>query len=141
MGSGDIYRHDCFYRDPEFGEFLAKYIVFLAPTRSGDWVVRLLTSRENMRPRSPPCFHGDPYPGYFLGVPGPPLTFDTWVDLRALSELDADDVRALVARGVMKCVGQLPGATMAEVIDCTAGAADTTMEQEWALRDQLARLR
>ena len=63
MDSGDIYRHDRFYRDPEFGELLAKYIVVLAPTRSGDWVARLLTSRENMRPRNPPCFHGDPYPG------------------------------------------------------------------------------
>jgi hypothetical protein len=141
MDSGDIYRHDRFYRDHEFGELLAKYIVFLAPTRSGDWVARLLTSRENMRPRIPPCFHGDPYPGYFLGVPGPPLTFDTWVDLRAFGDLDAPDVRELVARGVMRCVGRLPGATLTESIDCTAGAADTTVEQERALRDQLARLR
>ncbi len=141
MDSGDIYRHDRFYRDPEFGELLAKYIVFLAPTRSGDWVARLLTSRGNLRPRIPPCFHGDPYPGYFLGVPGPPLTFDTWVDLRALGDLDAADVRALVARGIMSTVGQLPRTMLTEVIDCTAGALDTTIEQERALRDQLARLR
>jgi hypothetical protein len=141
MDSGDIHRHDRFYRDPEFGELLPKYIVFLAPTRSGDWVARLLTSRENVRQRVPACFHGDPYPGYFLGVPGPPLTFDTWVDLRAFSDLDAGDVRALLARGVMRRIGRLPGATLAEVIDCTAGAADTTKEQERALRDELARLR
>ena len=141
MDSGDIYRHDRFYRDPEFGELLAKYIVFLAPTRSGDWVARLLTSRKNMRPRIPPCFHGDPYPGYFLGVPGPPLKFDTWVDLRAFGDLDASDIRELVARGVMRCVGRLSGAMLAEMIDCTAGAEDTTVEQERALRDQLARLR
>jgi len=141
MHSGDIYRHDRFYRDREFGELLAKYIVFLAPTRSGDWVARLLTSRENMRPRIPPCFHGDPYPGYFLGVPGPPLTFDTWVDLRVFGDLDAADVRELVARGVMRCVRRLPGATLAEMIDCTAGAVDTTVEQERALRDRLAGLR
>ena len=141
MDSGDIYRHDRFYRDPEFGELLAKYIVFLAPTRSGDWVARLLTSRENMRPRIPPCFHGDPYPGYFLGVPGPPLTFDTWVDLRALSDLDADDVRALVAGGVMREVGRLSNAQLIEIINCTAGAVDTTVEQERALRDLLATLR
>lgn len=141
MDSGDIYRHDRFYRDPEFGELLAKYIVFLAPTRGGDWVARLLTSRERFRPRVPRCFHGDPYPGYFLGVPGPPLLFDTWVDLRAFGDLDADDARALIAGGVMSRVAGLPKALLIEVLECTAGAPDTTIEQERALRDHLARLR
>jgi hypothetical protein len=73
MESGAVYRHDRFYLDRETGELRAKFLLFLAPMRGGDWVARLLTSRENMRPRVPPCFLGDPYPGYYLGVPGPPL--------------------------------------------------------------------
>jgi len=141
MDAGDIYRHDRFYRDPEFGAILAKYLILLAPNRSGDWVARLLTSRENFRPRNPPCFHGDPYPGYFLGVPGEPLLVDTWVDLRAFADLDSDDASELIARGIMNRVARLPIAVLIEVLDCTAGAADTTVEQECALRDQLARHR
>lgn len=141
MESGDIYRHDRFYRDPVTGEIRAKYLILLAPVRSGDWVARLLTSRQNMRPRDPPCFHGDPYPGYFLGVPRLPLTLETWVDLRELNDVDSTDALSLLRQGILRQIGRLPGAQLTEVIKCAAGALDTTVQQERALRDQLAMLR
>lgn len=141
MDSGEIYRHDRFYVDPATGEIRAKYLLILAPTRAGDWVARLLTSRQNMRPRDPRCYHGDPYPGYFLGVPGGPLTFDTWVDLRGMHDLDAEDARGHAARDVLTSVLRLERTVVVDVLACAASALDTTFQQERALRDQLARLR
>jgi hypothetical protein len=138
---GQIYRHDRFYRNSETGELEPKYLVFLARAPSGDWVARLLTSQAHARPEQPPCHHGDPYPGYFLGVPDPPLTRKTWVDLRALSDVDPFDVRDLVDRGVMAQVSRLPVNVLIAVLECTAGANDTTVQQERALRDQLSLLR
>jgi hypothetical protein len=68
MQSGEIYRHDAFYRDMESGQTQRKYLVILAHTDGGDIVARLLTSRAHGRPENPPCFHGLPYPGFYLGV-------------------------------------------------------------------------
>lgn len=53
-----------------------------------DWVARLLTSRGNMRKETPPCSLENPYPGFFLGVIGDPLSLKTWVDLRWLADVD-----------------------------------------------------
>jgi len=140
MKPGDIYRHDRFYVDSTTGEVRPKYLLFMAPTRSGDWVVRLLTSRAHARPRQPPCFHGDPYPGYFLGAPGPPIERDTWIDLRGCSDVDVDEARVLIAKGVMHNVSRVESAQFRPALECAAGAADTTRHQEQAIRDQLARL-
>lgn len=139
MDTGDIYRREHFYADPHSGELLPKYLLFMAPTRSGDWVLRLLTSREQGRRRDPPCFHGDPYPGYFLGPLDGPLVKDTWVDLRSCPDADAADVRALIGKGVMKLVARLAGSRLRAALECTAAAADTTRQQEQAIRDRLAR--
>ncbi len=141
MRPGDIYRHDRFYRNSETSEPKRKYLVLLALTPGGDWVTRLMTSQEHGRPEVPVCYHGDPYPGYFLGVPGPPLTKKTWVDLRALVDVDPVAVRTRVNRGVMARTSNLSPGTLVSVLECAAGANDTTVRQERALRDQLALLR
>jgi hypothetical protein len=138
MEAGDVFRHDSFYADRQSGELLPKFLLFMAPTRSGDWVFRLLTSREQGRPRDPPCYHGDPYPGYFLGTLGSPLVRDTWVDLRTCPDADIEDVRALIGKGVMRLVTRLTGSRMRAALECTAAAADTTRQQEQAIRDLLA---
>lgn len=141
MRPGDICHHDRFYRSTETGELKRKYLVFLAKTVGGDWVSRLLTSQLHARPEVPPCYHGDPYPGYFLGVPGPPLGKKTWVDLRALDDVDPVRVDDLVHRGVMAQVNRLPDDVLLAVLECVAGANDTTVQQERALRDQLSLMR
>ena len=141
MQAGDIYRHERFYRDRETGELKPKYILLLAPTAGGDWVVRLLTSKSSMRSAVPPCDHRDPYPSYFLGVLGEPLTLVTWVDLRAMDDLDAADFAALEGRRILRQMLTLDLRTLIEVLECVAGAPDTTVRQEGAVRDQLAALR
>ncbi|HUF22332.1 MAG TPA: hypothetical protein VMP00_16445 [Burkholderiales bacterium] len=141
MDSGEIYRHARFYADRDTGAYRAKYPVFLAQARGGDWVARLLTSRENMRPRDPRCSHADPYPGYFLGIPGAPLELETWVDLRAFDDVDAKEAQVLIRSRAMRFALRLAPETLADILECTAGGPDTTLRQEKALRDRLAGLR
>jgi hypothetical protein len=63
------------------------------------FVVRVLTSRPHGRPVEPPCYHGDPYPGFYLGILGGPLQRGSWVDLRALDDVDANDANNEKMRG------------------------------------------
>jgi len=126
MRLGWVYRHDAFYLDREAGELKAKFLVALAHTPAGDVVARLLTSRQHSRPEAPPCFHGDPYPGFFLGVPGGRLAVRTWVDLRALDNLDEDAVALRIRKGVISAELAIPPATMRPLLECVAAANDTT---------------
>jgi hypothetical protein len=113
VASGAIYRHEAFYRSAESGRLEPKYLVLLATLPSDDLVARLLTSRSYGRPEDPPCFHGRPYPSFYLGLLGGPLRAKSWVDLRVLVRL----------------------------LDCVAAAEDTTRLQEQTIRDELSRLR
>lgn len=140
MRPGDIHRDSAFYIAPT-GELKAKYLLVLAALDGRDVVVRLLTSRPHGRPEAPPCFHGAPYAGYFLGIPGGELNRRTWVDLRPLDDLDPIACRGRHEKGLMTRVMTLDAATTANVIECVAGADDTTRAQEAMLRDTLSRLR
>ena len=140
MHPGEIYRDNAFYISPA-GELKPKYLLVLAAPAGRDVVVRLLTSRQHGRPEEPPCFHGDPYAGFYLGVPGGELNRKTWVDLRALQDLDPIACRGRQEKGLMVRVMQLNAGTTARAIECVAGAQDTTREQESLLRDVLALLR
>ena len=138
MLPGEIYRHEAFYFSAS-GRPEAKYLLVLAVPRGQDMVARLLTSEPHGRPEIPPCYHGLPYGGFFLGVPGQPLTQKTWVDLRYLDDFDPDDFRKREAKAVLSCVCALPPNVLRTVIECVAGADDTTKRQERCLRDTLAR--
>lgn len=63
-----------------------------------------------MRPRTPPCYHGDPYPAFYLGVPGGPLQNESWLDLRPLDDFDARDIISHTANGICRRVLTLDGA-------------------------------
>lgn len=140
MQPGDIYRHEAFYLDETTGELEPKYLLVLAVPNGDDIVARLLTSRAHGRPETPPCYHGLPYGGYFLGVPGEPLTGKTWVDLRPFDDLDPAEFRKREADGILARVRELPPATLRAVIECVAGSDDTTRRQERHLRDTLVSL-
>lgn len=140
MRPGEIYLHRQFYADPDTGQLRGKYFLVLAETPGRDLVIRLLTSRQNGRPKEPPCFHGDPYPGFYIGTPGGPLDRPTWVDLRALDDADPLDARRGLERGWIVQAGRLESRQLRQVLDCTANANDTTRLQERAMRDQMAML-
>ena len=141
MNSGDVLRHEHFYRDEASGQLKRKYLVLLAPTASENWVAGVLTSQANMRHEVPPCSHRPPYPGFFLGIPGEPLILKTWVDLGWLAEVDPFDVSRLTRAGVIARVLELPKAMLTSLLGCAAAADDTTVAQERAIRDQLSRMR
>lgn len=141
MKPGEIYGHDRFYRDAADGQFKRKFILILVVAKDRDVVARLLTSRAHGRPESPPCFHGDPYPSYFLGVLGEPLSAISWVDLRGFDDLDADEFGVALKKGSADLVTSIQGSVLAQVLDCTARAQDTTRRQETLIRDALANLK
>ncbi|HOW77766.1 MAG TPA: hypothetical protein PK959_17935 [Candidatus Competibacteraceae bacterium] len=103
-------------------------------------IFRLLTSRAHGRPESPPCYHGDPYPGFYLGVLGEPLTTKSWLDLRGQDDYEGSVFAIDCTRGILQSVGLLPLAVLCQAMNCTANADDTTTQQERLLRDQRARL-
>jgi hypothetical protein len=138
MRVGEIYRHAAFYPDPRTGESLAKYLVMLARLPGGNIVARLLTSKAHGRPESPRCFHGHPYPGYYLGVLGGSLGTKSWVDLRRFKDIDEVDFSRELRAGVVTLTTTLAPAELRPVLECVAAAEDTTQLQERALRDHLA---
>ena len=137
---GHVYRHSAFYLDRNTGELKPKFLVVLAYTPSGDIVARLLTSRPHGRPEQPPCYHGNPYSGYYLGVLGGHLTAKSWVNLSHLPDLDDADATALLRKGILTESIVLPAKVLRNLMECVAGADDTTKLQERAIRDQLARV-
>ncbi len=130
-----------FYRDRLTGEVKRKFFVVLAQLPSEDLVVRLLTSRSHGRPETPRCYHGLPYPGFYLGVLGGRFSKQSWLDLRYLDDLDPAPAAGLRKRAVLEHVGTLDLAMFGDLLDCAARADDTTKAQEKAMRDELARLR
>lgn len=134
---GQIYRHEQYYKDSE-GGLRPKYLLILAKSLGDDLVVRLLTSRQHGRPRTPPCYHDDPYPGFYLGYLGGELTTESWLDLRGMEDLDGLEFADHLDRGVLRIVCQLPRDQFCEALSCAAGADDTTRLQERLMRDQRA---
>lgn len=136
---GAIFHFADFYVDLHTGESRGKFFVVIAVHGNGDVIVRLLTSQTAGRRQSPRCFHGDPYPAYFLGTLGNALTRPTWVDLRAQDDFDATDLGAVVANGRCHAVQSLASEETTAVMSCVASADDTTKWQEQTIRDELAR--
>jgi hypothetical protein len=138
---GEIWKLDRFYLDTSSGELLPKYVLVLAVGRAGDLVGRLLTSRSHGRPEQPRCFHGDPYPGYYLGVLGGPLPAKSWLDLRKFEDLDGFDVARKKRQGTATQTVVIARELLIDVLDCVARAEDTTVQQSRAILDVLDRLR
>lgn len=141
MRPGDIYLYEDFYLSRQTGELKPKYLVILSFTPARDVVARLLTSRAHGRPESPPCYHGHPYPAFYLGVIGGRLMAKSWVDLRALDDLDEACFARQRSLGRVRQVGELPVSVLTELLECVAGADDTTRLQERCIRNLIAGLR
>lgn len=138
---GSIYCDAAFYVDSESGELKPKYFLVLASPERGDIVFRLLTSRHSgLRPEHPPCYHGHPYSGFYLGVLGGELGAKSWVDLRGLRDFDRWDFARHEEEGRIRRMMELPLRQLRPALECAAGAEDTTRAQERLIRDVLAQL-
>jgi hypothetical protein len=141
LNVGDIYKHENFYSNRETGQLLPKFLLILALPVGGDVVARLLTSQhEGVRSEQPPCHHGDPYPGFYLGVIGSPLVKKSWLDLRPFEDLDVDDFRSKLGKDVIRFISALTAVHLRPALECAAGADDTTRQQEQSIRDAIAGL-
>jgi hypothetical protein len=136
---GWIYHHSEFYRD-QSGQFKAKFFLVLAHSTSDEIVARLLTSKPHGRRKDPPCFHGVPYPGYYLGNLSGALRAETWVDLRALDDFDGKVLTELQEASIVEPLAELPKESFLGVLDCVASAEDTTRYQESLIRDLRAKI-
>lgn len=103
--------------------------------------MRLLTSRPHGRPESPRCHHGHPYPSFYLGVIGGPLTAKSWLDLRGLPDVDAVEFANKQKRGQIVEVARISQAALVPLLECVANAEDTTRLQERSIRAALEALR
>ena len=138
---GSIYCDAAFYVDSESGELKSKYFLVLASPARSDILIRLLTSRyAGLRPENPPCFHGHPYAGFYVGVLGGELGAKSWVDLRGLQDFDRWDFARHEEEGRIRRIMELPLRQLRPVLECAANAEDTTRAQERLIRDVLAQL-
>lgn len=115
-----------------------KYLLVLEVHR-GDITLRYLTSKSYGRPEDPPCFHGDPYPGFYLGVLGPPLVLQSWLDLAGTDDLDQVTFGKMERAGRLSKVMDLDGPLFCAALRCVAGAPDTTGLQARKILDVAAR--
>lgn len=141
MEAGQIYFDQEFYCDLDTGVLKGKYFLVLAVDPAGDVVSRLLTSRQNGRPKAPPCYHGLPYPGFYLGIIGGPLNRESWIDLRELEDFERSSLDNRIRSGKARLITQLPRPLLGDALNCIAAADDTTLRQERLIRDQLSLLR
>lgn len=141
MTPGQIYRHSHFYTGND-GSPRPKFFLILAIGQDGDVINRLLTSGSTgtIRPEQPPCFHGDPYPGFFLGVLGGRLGTKSWLDLRGLDDFDADLLALGIRRGNLTLETTLTGTVFRDALLCAAAANDTSRRQENAIRNEATKI-
>jgi hypothetical protein len=140
MKIGEVWSHDAYYLDGD--EFKKKYLLALAVMPDGDIVYRLTTSRQLSRPTHPPCYHGDPYPGFYLGVLGNGLDKESWLDLRECEDMDSYEFAKLYREGAIGRVTSLHTELFISALDCAANAQDTTKRQRNAMlasKDALTR--
>lgn len=140
VAPGHLDRRIRFYRDAA-GQWQTKYLLVLAGTQDGDVVFRLLTSRAHGRPERPPCYHGDPYAGFYLGYLGGELSAKSWLDLRPQDDYDGLSFAADLTANALTQVATLATDILCQALDCAAKADDTTRQQECLMRDQRTALR
>ena len=131
---GEIWLHTAFYHCKESGELLPKFLAILGITQGSDIVLRLLTSRPNLRELAK-CSHDETTPGYFLGAFDPEngLRNDTWLDLRGLEDLDVLQWDRTFAKGVLTKKSTIPADEFCDLLLCAIRARDTSGYQETAL--------
>ena len=140
---GEVWKHTAFYTDVNTGEELPKYLLILGFDSSRDVVYKLLTSRSGTRSQNPSCYHGDPYPGYYMGIllPTGSLCKETWLDLRESENFDSYDFEALISSSTLSHVHTIPSDVLCPLLSCAAESSDVSRRQKdiiYASRSELS---
>lgn len=140
---GEIWRDARYYLRDD-GQFMAKYLLVLAKADKGDDVIcAAFTSQPNGLTVSPACNHGPPRAGYFVGIPPPPFTKQTWVDFSSVNTEDELDVARRVTSGrYTKTSASLTPALFCAVLRCLCqcGLDDLTQRQRLWVQNTIATL-
>lgn len=116
-----------------------KYMLIMA-VEQGDITYRLLTSQQHGRPEEPPCFHHDPYNGFYLGVLGAPLVKQSWLDLSLTDDMDVVAFGRMERASRLTKIMDLHPSVFCPALRCTIGAGDTTNRQAKRIGDVVAKL-
>lgn len=100
MKIGEIWTHQKYQLSD--GSYKPKHLVILGEcNQKYDLLYARLTSRSNGLPSDPPCYHGNPRSGFYLGIPGNRLAQHTWVVFDDISYLDSREVQYLQYTGLI----------------------------------------
>ncbi|HEA3131497.1 TPA: hypothetical protein RVR73_002822 [Aeromonas hydrophila] len=132
---GQIWSCDAYCPD-ESGQPKTKYLLIIG-FNGDELVYKTLTSRSHGRPTNPFCFHGLPYPSYYMGVPHPNgiLSKESWLDLRETDDFPVLEFEQKISNGIIKYIFTLNQSDMCALLDCAARADDTTRRQSNAILD------
>lgn len=128
------WRDSRYYLDKETGEYMAKYVLILATSPSGDDALSaVLTSKANGLRDEPACDPGPPRAGYYVGVPGSGLIKPTWVDFSSVKDEDDFEFKKLINNNRITPVDLiLPGAVFCGVLRCLSKSEDiNTRQHKW----------
>ena len=98
----------------------------MGKTRADDWILARTTTQPHGRSHNPPCYLGEPYPGFYIDKCDGLLTQPTWITLNRLDDYDARDFDTKVAAGDITLLGELPLNTFCQILECAARAQDIT---------------
>jgi hypothetical protein len=131
-----LWRDAHYYRHPETGSFMPKYVLILAVSPdAGDALTAVMTSKPNGLREDPPCQLGNPRAGYFLGIPGQPLCKPTWVDFNSLVVQDILDFQERGRHYIVTAEPlQLPAPVFCSLLRCVAQSEDLSRRHhDWVL--------
>lgn len=139
---GEVWKNSEFYSDKDTGNPLPKYFLIIGTENTGDIIYKLLTSRSNGRPSDPACYHGLPYPSYYIGTPQPSgcLCKPTWIDLRESETVDCMDFKRLLHASVVSLEHTISNDELIPILECAAQSDDITKRQRDAVLDAKERI-
>jgi hypothetical protein len=136
---GELYRHEAFYRSAETGRLEPKYLVILATPLAISSHDCQQAGRTDV-PYNLRASTAARIRAFFSAssvAPSRPIR----VDLRHLDDFDEFEFQRRSKSKRILPTTSLSKNVLAQLLDCTAAAEDTTRLQERAIRDALAKLR
>lgn len=127
------------FRFPD-GQRGRKLFIELGRSPAADYITARTTSNPTHKSWKYGCHNDEPEPSFFIPASLKVFPEDTWVCLDYLADLDAKEFEAKVAAGDIRKMGVMPTNILKDLIECAAGAEDTTQMQARVLRDVLAEL-
>lgn len=135
---GQIWLDHQYYLDAH-DQYKRKFILILANgPGSGDLIAVALTSKSHGLRENPPCDHGPPRSGFFIGILGGPMQLNTWADFSNFEDVDDQLVDRRLASGRYASTPTvLPKANFVALLRCAMQCDDLTKRQRQWLQNSV----